>query len=273
MEFQSNPYLIWQLISGIITLGIGLYIQSRPIKKRESNVFSVLMFGGSLWAFANALQLITPEPSWQKIWNVITFLGIMTIPTAWFLIAVKLTGFNQERIEKIEKWLWGIPALLYLFLLTTGFHKLFFISFEIVNVGQYATLVNTYGPLFFVHTGYSYLLLISGILILGISLATNFKHYGAQAYGLIIGVLAPLIGNAYFLFGSPPPDFPDPTPIMFMITGLAFAWAIFGGHLLEVVPLAHEAIVQKLSTGIIILDVNKNMKINGYTMSRPGVKE
>lgn len=260
MEFQSNPYLIWQLIPGLITLGIGLYIQSRPAKKHESNVFSLLMFGGSLWAFANVIQLITPDMSWQTTWNRITYLGIMLIPTAWFLLSVKLTGFAQEQIEKVEKWLWGIPALLFLFILTSGYHKLFFASTEMVNVGGYASLQNVYGPLFFIHTAYSYVLLISGILILGISLAVDFKRYGAQAYGLIIGVLAPLIGNAYYLFGSPPPGFPDPTPIIFTVTGAAFAWAIFGGRILEVVPLAHDVIVQKLSTGIVILDVGKTIR-------------
>jgi len=260
MEIQSNPYLIWQLIPGIITLGIGLYIQSRPIKKRESNVFSLLMFEGSLWAFANAIQLITPDPGWQRTWNNITYLGIMIIPTAWFLLSVKLTGFAREQIEKVEKWLWSVPALLYLSLLTTGYHKLFFASSEIVNVGGYAALQNNYGILFFIHTGYSYILLISGIIILGASLVMNFKRYGTQAYGLIIGVLAPLIGNVYFLFGSPPPGFPDPTPIIFTVTGITFAWAIFGGRILEVVPLAHDAIVQKLSTGIVILDLEKNIR-------------
>ena len=260
MEFQTNPYLIWQLIPGAITLGIALYIQSRPIKKRESNVFSLLMFGGSLWAFANAIQLITPDAGWQRTWNGVTYLGIMTVPTAWFLLSVKLTGFARDRIEKIEKLLWGAPALLYIFLLTSGYHKLFFESFAIVKVGAYAALENKYGPLFFVHTGYSYLLMLSGIFILGASLIANFRRYGAQAYGLIVGILAPLVGNVYYLFGPTPPGFPDPTPIIFTVTGVAFAWAIFGGHLLEVVPLAHDAIVRKLSTGILIVDSEKNIR-------------
>jgi PAS domain S-box-containing protein len=260
MEFQTNPYLIWQIIPGIILLGIGLYIQSRPVKKRESNVFSLLMFAGSLWAFANAIQLITPNLGWQRFWNVLTYLGIMTVPTAWFLLSVRLTGFLRGRIGKFERYFWIPPAILYLFLLTSGFHKLFFISFETVSVGGYVALENHYGPLFYLHTVYSYLLTIAGIVMLGISLATKFRKYGVQAYGLIIGVFAPLVGNAYFLFGSPPPGFPDPTPIIFTVTGMAFAWAIFGGHILEVVPLAHESIVRKLSTGVLVLDADKNIR-------------
>ncbi|HKJ38525.1 MAG TPA: PAS domain S-box protein, partial [Anaerolineales bacterium] len=126
--------------------------------------------------------------------------------------------------------------------------------------GGYVALENSYGPLFYVHTGYSYLLIVSGIVMLVISLIAKFKQYGVQAYGLIVGVLAPLIGNAYFLFGSPPPGFPDPTPIIFTVTGIAFAWAIFGGRILEVVPLAHESIVRKLSTGVMVLDADKNIR-------------
>jgi len=260
MEFQTNPYLIWQLIPGVILLGIGLYIQSRPIKKRESNAFSWLMFGGSLWAFANAIQLITPDINWQRFWNSFTYLGIMVVPTSWFLLSVKFTGFLREPIEKIEKWLWAIPSLFYLLLITSGWHRLFFTVFTTETVGGYVVLENNYGPLFFAHTFYSYVLIVSGIAILAISLVTKFKRYGVQAYGLIIGVLAPLLGNAYFLFGSPPAGFPDPTPIIFTVTGIAFAWSIFGGHILEVVPLAHESIVRKLSTGVMILDAEKNIR-------------
>ena len=260
MEYQTNPYLVWQLIPGLILLGIAIYVQSRPVKKRVSNAFSLFLFGGSLWAFSNAIQLITPNPGWQKFWNSVSYLGIMIVPTAWFLLSVKFTGFARARIEKIEKWLWFIPAFFYLALLTSTFHNLFFTSFEVVKVGGYASLENTYGYLFYAHTLYSYVLMVSGILIMGGSLARNFKRYGAQAYGLIIGVLAPLIGNAYFLFGSPPDGFPDPTPIISTITGIAFAWAIFGGHILEVVPLAHETIVRKLSTGVMILDADKNIR-------------
>ena len=260
MELQTNPYLIWQLIPGVALLLIGIYIQSRPVKKRESDAFSWLMFAGSLWAFSNAIQLITPNASWQRFWNSITYLGIVIVPTSWFLLSVKLTGVLREQVEKREKYLWIPPLTLYLFIPTSIFHSFFFKSYNTVMVGGYVALENSYGFLFYVHTIYSYILILSGIGFLIYSLVTKFKKYGIQAYGLIVGVLAPLAGNAYFLFGSPPAGFPDPTPIIFTVTGVAFAWAIFGGHILEVVPLAHETIVRKLSTGVMILDADKNIR-------------
>jgi len=260
MEHQTNPYLIWQVIPGTILLLVSLYVLTRPVKKRESNAFAALMVGGSIWAFADALQVITPNMAWQAAWSNVKYFGVMLIPTSWFLLAINLTGLLRPWIKKFENYFWVFPAFSYLAMLTNGYHHLFFESPGLSTAGGYDLLTYEYGPLFYFHTAYSYAVLIVGIILLGISLTTRFKKYGTQAYGLIIGVLAPLVGNAYFLFGSPPAGFPDPTPIIFTVTGIAFAWAIFGGHILEVVPLAHDAIVRKLSSGVMILDAEKNIR-------------
>ncbi len=260
MELQTNPYLIWQLIPGIALAVIGIYILSRPVKRRESNAFITLMFGGSLWAFADAIQVMTPNVEWQSTWSNVKYIGIMLIPTAWFLLSINLTGLLRPWIRKYESYFWAFPAVFYAALLTNEYHHLFFKFADIGTEGGYAALKYEYAPLFFAHTGYSYLALFAGIALLTVSLVTRFKQYGAQAYRLIIGVLAPMAGNAYYLFGSPPPGFPDPTPLLFTITGIAFAWAIFGSRMLEVVPLAHETIVRKLSTGILILDSERNIR-------------
>jgi PAS domain S-box-containing protein len=211
-------------------------------------------------AVEHGVELADGDVAWQSVWNSIKYFGVMLIPTSWFLLSINLTGLLRPGIKKYENFFWVFPAFAYLALLTTGWHKLFFTSSEINSDGGYAVLTNQYGFLFYAHTAYSYLVLVAGVILLTFSLATSFKKYGTQAYGLIIGVLAPLIGNAYFLFGSPPPGFPDPTPIIFTVTGIAFAWAIFGGHMLEVVPLAHESIVRKLSTGVMVLDAGKNIR-------------
>lgn len=259
MEFQSNPYLVWQIIPGFVLLGIGLYVRSRAIKKRETNVFSLLMFGAALWAFANAVQLLSPKFEWQAFWSHFKYAGIMIVPTAWCLLTVKLTGIFRTAFERVGWRIWLIPTFLYLLHLTNFIHGQFFHESELVFAGGYVSLEITYGPLFFLHTVYSYSVMVLGMAILAASIYSNFKRYGIQVYGLLMGALAPLLGNVYYLFGPLPVGFPDPTPIIFTVTGLAFAWAIFGGQILAVVPFAHDAIVRRLATGIIILDGERNV--------------
>jgi PAS domain S-box-containing protein len=274
MALQSNPYILWQLIPGLVLLWIGLYIQSRPIKKRESRIFSIMMFAGALWALASAIQLITPNNDWQRTWNSITYIGILIVPTAWFLLAVKITGLSLDHVQRIEKWLWTVPILTFLFVLTNDFHKLFFTDQTVETIAGFTLLENTFGPLFYFHTVFSYILIFAGTIILSFSAIRNFRQYGTRAYGILVGVITPLVMNATYLFGDIPQGFPDPTPVAFSVSGIAFAWAIIGGRMLEIVPLAHDVIVQNLSTGVLVLDSEQGiLNINPTAVEILGLAE
>jgi PAS domain S-box-containing protein len=263
MQIQSNPFLIWQLIPALATLWLGLYVKSRTRKKPESNTLALMLFAESAWSLFSAIQLFSPNSSWQIFWHSISFFAIVIIPTAWFMLAVKFTGYLRERVTKVEATFYLIPILTLLAILTNGRHLLFFKnSFLIIHNG-FASLAVVSGPLFLIHTWYSYLLVFLGVLLLCTALVKNFKKYGIQAYGLIIGVFAPLIGNVLYLAGTFPTGFPDPTPLAFTVTSITIAWAIFAGRMLDAVPIAHETIITNLPNGVIILDQeNKIMDIN-----------
>ncbi len=260
MVFQANPYIFWQLLPFFSTLGLGFYIQSRPRKKSISGVLASLMFAGAFWSLMDVIQLASPNLSWQSFWDKTGFLAAGTIPTVWFFLAVKFTGYFREKIEKAKLLFFIVPGLTYLALLTNGYHKLFFLSSTIVSSDGFAILKSVSGPIFLFHTCYSYLLVILGVIFLGFALLTDLNKYGARGYGLILGVTAPLIGNIIYLQGLLPNGFPDPTPIAFTITGITFAWAIFAGHMLEVVSIAHESVVASLITGIVVLDLEDKVQ-------------
>lgn len=274
MHYQSNPYLVWQLISIVTTLGITVYIQTRPRKKRESTALALVMFAGAIWSLGNLIQWMSTDFGWQVGWNIVVYIGIVIIPTAWFLFSLRYTGIGLFLLDNRQYLFWIVPILTYVAIITNDIHHLFFSSQEIVVIRGFSILSSTFGVLFYIHMGYSYLLLFAGMLVLGYSLITNFKKYGIHAYGLIIGVLAPLVGNIYFLFGPIPEGFPDPTPLFFAVTGIAFAWTIFGSRMLEVIELAHDSIVQNLSNGIVVLDLEGNiLDINPAAIQVLGLSE
>ena len=263
MQFQTNLYLIWQLIPVFVTLWLGIYVQSRPQKKPESDVLTLLMFAGAFWSLADAIQLISPNETWQTFWHLIASMTIPVVPAVWFVLAAKFSGYFRAQIKRLQGWLYIEPILAILAMLTNGSHHLFFTSKQMIDFDGLAVLYVRSGPLLLVNTWYSYVLIGLGVLLLGISLIRNFKKYGIQAYGLILGVLTPVLGNMLYQAEVFPPGFPDPTPISFTITGISFAWAIFFGRMLDVVPIAHEAVIANLSYGIVVLDLeNRIMDIN-----------
>lgn len=263
MQIQSNPFLIWQLIPALATLWLGLYVKSRTRKKPESNALALMLFAESAWSLFSAIQLFSSNSSWQIFWHTISFLAIVIIPTAWFMLAVKFTGYLRDQVAKVEAAFLVFPRLTLLAVLTNVRHHLFFKNEYLIVQNNFTSLQFVSGPFFLIHTWYSYLLVFTGIILLCVALLSNFRKYGIQAYGLIIGVFAPLIGNVLYLTGVFPVGFPDPTPLAFTVTSITIAWAIFAGRMLDVVPIAHETIIANLPTGVIVLDQeNKIMDIN-----------
>jgi PAS domain S-box-containing protein len=49
------------------------------------------------------------------------------------------------------------------------------------------------------------------------------------------------------------------TPFSFTVTGLAFAWGLYRFHLLDLVPVAREAIIESMSDAILVLDLQNRI--------------
>jgi PAS domain S-box-containing protein len=71
---------------------------------------------------------------------------------------------------------------------------------------------------------------------------------------LLIAVLAPWLGNTVTTFGFSPFPHLDLTPLVFTITGLAMAWSLFRFRLLDIVPVARNAVIESMSDAVIVLD-------------------
>ena len=77
--------------------------------------------------------------------------------------------------------------------------------------------------------------------------------------GLLIGVLAPWVGNAlYILRLSPFPNL-DLTPFAFTLTGLGISWSLFHFRLLDIVPAAHKTIFESMNDVVIVMDAQNRI--------------
>jgi PAS domain S-box-containing protein len=81
--------------------------------------------------------------------------------------------------------------------------------------------------------------------------------YRGQAGALLASAIPPWVANAVFLIGVSPFSGLDPTPFAFTITGTAMAWGMLRFRLMEIVPVARDAIIEGMSDGIVVLD-NQN---------------
>jgi PAS domain S-box-containing protein len=206
------------------------------------------------WALGYALELGSTDLATQVFWANVQYLGIVAMPVAWLIFVLQYTG--------LEKWLTGRnlallavePLAVLLMVWTNKVHSLIRSNVRLDTSGAFPMLDYTFGPGFWVHVAYSYLLLLFCTLLLIQALFRSPRLYQGQASILLIGALAPWVGNALYIFDLSPFPHLDLTPFAFILTGLALVWGLFRFRLLEIVPVARDAIIDGMTDGVIVLD-------------------
>jgi diguanylate cyclase (GGDEF)-like protein len=114
------------------------------------------------------------------------------------------------------------------------------------------------GPLFWVHSLYSYVLVGTSVLALVAAYDRGTTHVRRQTRILLGALLVPLVCNASFIAGVSPPD-NDPTPLGLVASGILVSWAMFRRGLFDLVAVAHEQIGSAITDGFIVIDARRRI--------------
>jgi two-component system cell cycle sensor histidine kinase/response regulator CckA len=122
------------------------------------------------------------------------------------------------------------------------------------TIGLFSLRVTTHGAWFWLHTTYSYLLMLIGTILLIRAFIPRRHPYRGQATAVLAGAFVPWIGNVLYLSGLSPFPNLDLTPFAFTATCLAMAWGLYIFGLLDIVPIARSAVFENMSDPVIVLD-------------------
>lgn len=192
--------------------------------------------------------------------DYISYTGAVFHPVALFLISISYSKPNAD----IKKYLWVavLPIISLLVLWTNDLHHLFYIIYSINMVEC------VHGIWFFIHTVYSYGLLIIAFIILIYSSVVNSGFFSKQTFFIVLGGLTPLIVNVLGTFKLVPITI-YLTPILFIVTAFCFSLAIIKYKALNIVPIAYKTIMDIMSDSFIVIsndgtivEMNKTLKRN-----------
>jgi len=138
---------------------------------------------------------------------------------------------------------------------TNELHSWYWANLQIEQLDGFGLLTVEFGPGFWVHAAYSYLLLLSGLLMLVQLMVRSSRLHRRQVGGVILGALAPWAGNALYIFDLNPFPYLDLTPFAFTATGLIVTWSVFRLRLLDVVPVARDTVMEEMEDGLVVLDL------------------
>ena len=246
--------ILLPLFSALLTLGLAGY--AWRLRHRYAWVFSfaMLMLLVAEWSLGYAFELGASELSAKVFWAKAEYLGIVSVPLLWFVFAWQYVDRHKWLIRSRLLGLSVVPMATFLLVLTNEFHGLIWQETAVAQVGSVSILDVVYGSWFWVHSAYSYLMLLVGSVILLQAFGRFSSVYRWQIAVLFLGPLAPWISNILYISGLSLVPALDMTPLAFAVSGAIFAWGIFRLHLFDLVPVARRTLIDSMSDGMLVVD-------------------
>jgi PAS domain S-box-containing protein len=239
-----------------------------------SVAFGWMMLAVAWWSLTSALHTLVDDTAARIVIAKFQYLGIAPIGVLWLLFTSHYARAAWPA-DRVLRWaVWVIPVATLILAATNERHRIYWSAITEVPTPSGLRLVYSGGPWYWIHAGYSYLLIAAGTLTLARGLRRFPPPYRRQTFLIITGALVPWLGNLIYLTRLLPTGL-DITPIAFTVSGACFTLGLYRYRLFGLVPVARDMVIDSMDDGVLVLDaqrrlVDLNAAAERYTGCSPG---
>jgi PAS domain S-box-containing protein len=253
MYWQFTIYVIPLIVAVAISAALGYYAwRRRPAPGAAPLAW--LMLAVTVYSLGYALELVSADLPSKLFWAKAQSLGIVVIPVAWLAFALQYTGREKWLTRRNLILLMIAPLATLALIWTNEVHGLVWSDAVLDTSGPLPMLLLTFEAGYWFYGIYDGLLYVLGVVLLFRAFFRSPHLYRGQIGAVLIGTLAPLAADIFLALGWIFPPFTDLAPFAFTFTGLALAWGLFRFRLLDIVPVARDAVIESMRGGVIVLD-------------------
>jgi predicted DNA binding protein/PAS domain-containing protein len=220
------------------------------------------MVGVTAWTVLEILA-ITETGASHLFWERIQWTAIAVVPLFFFFFMIDFTGHGWVLSRRLVPLFLVVPAVTAALAWTNPAHNLMWTDPAHLRAAGLTNIDLAFGPWFWVYFAYAYTLQVIGFALLLRLVVVSEYLYLDQTVLIVVGIVAPLAGNATSVFGYAPLPGLDLTPLGFTVTGLAFGNALFRYRLFELLPatrrLGRQAALVGMDDGVVIVDTDRTM--------------
>ncbi len=249
----NNFLSLMLLLSSLALLCIGYF--SWKIGKKY---VSISLFPVSIYAFGYAFEILCTSIKWVKFWVKVEYLGGAFLGVLWLMFALNFTGYKDKFKKRTLMLLYIIPIIIVAVNYTNDFHHLFYKKMYINTQGIFPILEVIHGPWYWVHTIYTYVLMLIGLIIFIRAYLKAVAIIKKQILLLIIAWIIPWISDVIYIFRLLPFDM-DLTPLALSISALIYSFAVLKFKFSKLTPIALDKVFSNMLDGVIILDSENNI--------------
>ena len=209
-----------------------------------------------VWTLGFLLETNSHTLGMQLLFDKIGYIGLMTVPVAWFVFAVNYSSGNRIITWRKLPLFCIFPLAITVLIWTNDWHHLMWYNEHLTKDGSFTLLNKTYGTFFWIAAAHNYILTVTATVVLLRRLFVGTPLYKGQAISLIVAVSLPFIWNFIYVFDLIPTLQKDLTPLMFALSGMAIILGLLRFQLFRTVPFAYKFLFNQLSDGILVFNKN-----------------
>ncbi|MGA2640673.1 MAG: histidine kinase N-terminal 7TM domain-containing protein [Spirochaetia bacterium] len=252
MSFEITPEAIALVCAAAVALGVAL-ASLRRTAVHGGIALSLMMCAVCVWSLGSAMEAGSRGVPHKLFFAVCAYAGTVNVAPLFLLFALR-----YRRKEWRPAWwhlvfLWLIPAVTLVLAATNGEHGLVWSRLAPGPAGTNILLYEP-GPWYFVAVIYYAALGLAAAILIGRAALRAQRMFVWQTAILLTGLLIPWLAAALMYLPFNPLPGVDLPPIAFAVTGFLLLIGMRRFSLLDLVPVARDHVVEKMSDGFVVLD-------------------
>jgi len=249
-RFPVIPLLI---ATSLIMFTLAIFSWSKRFIGNSAIFLSLSLLGVAFYNFGYAMELASDSFIWIIWWVRFQHLGIFLIAPTWLLFSISVSGYKNRINLKFIIALSIIPIILFLMAQTLGWLNLAHHNPRLDALGPYQVLAYDRNLFNHISIGYYTLCLAVSTVLFAMMYFRSAPSARKHASIYLIGSLPPYATMIVYNLNLVPSGL-DFTPLLLGVSAFIFAFALFKFRILDLIPLARNAIFEDMTTGVLIAD-------------------
>lgn len=209
------------------------------------------------WALAASLEDALADAPTKVFLLQLSYIGVVSAPVLLLIFALRYTQPGRPIARARLVLLWVVPAAALALAASNGWHGLIWSRITPATVP--GTLVYHHGAGYYVMIAYLYMVSLAAMAVLARAMVRLRHVYRWQALAILLAIPLPLLANVLYVIGASPIPHDDAIPAAFAVAGLAFAVGIYFLGLFDILPVAHDRVIESMGDGVVVVDLQRRI--------------
>jgi diguanylate cyclase (GGDEF)-like protein len=270
MNLMLTPYVVVFAITALIsTLAAGIAWARR--RTPGAPTLALVMAAVTLWVAAAGLEAAAVPVRDKVFWSTVGYVGGNATVLLWLVFILEYTDHQRWLNPRRLALLSIIPIFNVVAAVTNDWHRLLWTDFTPGPTGT-NLIIYHHGPLYVVVVAATLILTMAGTLLLvRAAIGPNALHRRQAGIVLAASVVPWIASLLYSVELTPFPGL-DLVPGSFVVSGAILLWGLLRIQILDLVPVARDAIIERMSDGVLVVDAqDRIVDLNPAAMELLGV--